>query len=543
MGFDPETCFRDMIGPEPVFDTVDEELNAEVIVVGGGIAGVSALRSSAEWGAKTLLFEKCSTIQGRSGAFGLIGFRDYNRFGCGTEEIKRKICAEIIKEGGNRGDYRIIRYWADHCAEDFEWYIQPMGDLYILKTTTDVPPEGVSYWLQSSRDPLPANYDPEREYYPSYPGVWQFRPGGHLPVLKKNYEAAVATGRVTSYFNTPVKTLLRQDGRITGVIAQGEDGKIYRATAEKGVILATGDYSGDEAMLNYYAPQSKYCPRIYGSRDRQGRKANTGDGHRMGVWAGGVLENPPHAVVSHHMGGPLGINAFLQLNAFGERFMNEDVGGMQLEHAIERLPGHYAWQFFDGAWPEHTPWYSILHGTVSHCFDKQDQREGKVNRTLNKMDGYTSVEDVEEEVAKGRLLKADTLEELIALTGLPFQTALTSIRRYNDLAARGDDADFGKKATRMFPLVKAPFYACKLTPAPLLVTVSGLCSDAGAHVLDANGKPIPGLYACGNVQGSRFGAEDPSMFPGTSHTIALTFGRLAGRSAATSQKIERANQQ
>ena len=88
----------------------------------------------------------------------------------------------------------------------------------------------------------------------------------------------------------------------------------------------------------------------------------------------------------------------------------------------------------------------------------------------------------------------------------------------------------------MFPVKKAPFYACKLTPAPLLVTVSGLMSDAEAHALDENGMPVPGLYVAGNVQGSRFGSEDPSMFPGTSHGMALTYGRVAGRNAAKEAK-------
>lgn len=147
------------------------------------------------------------------------------------------------------------------------------------------------------------------------------------------------------------------------------------------------------------------------------------------------------------------------------------------------------------------------------------------------MDGYTSVEDVEKEAESGKLLKADTLEELIEKMGLPMETTLASIARYNALCEQGHDDDYGKKPSRLFPVATAPFYACKLTPAPVLVTVSGLASDADAHVLDPDGCPIPGLYCAGNVQGNRFGGEDPSMFPGTSHTIALSFGRLAARNA------------
>ena len=530
--YDAEKALASIIGTEPEFDHIDQELSCDVIVCGGGLAGVSALRSAVEQGATAILFEKCKTVQGRSGAFGAIGFQDSNRFGRSLEEMRRLVTAEIIKEGGNRGDYKLVRYWADHSGEDLEWYIEPLEGLYILKTTTDTVPEGVTYWLQSSRDPMPANLDPDSDYYPSYPGVWQFRPGGHLPALKKNFETAMASGLAQAFFNTPVKKLIKENGRVVGVIAEDFDGKVIRATAKGGVVLATGDYSGDDDFMEFYAHQVSKNPRIYGSRDASGKKANTGDGHRMGVWAGAKLEDAPHAYVAHNMGGPLGINAYLQLDALGRRFMNEDVGGMQVEYRIERLPGRFSWQIFDSNWMHYTDDYSIIHGTVSHVFDKQAQKDGKVNPTLNNMDGYNSVEDVEKAVENGKLLKADTLEELIEKMGLPMETALDSIARYNALSAAGDDEDFGKKPSRMFPVVQAPFYACKLTPAPLLVTVSGLMSNADAQALDRDCMPIPGLYVAGNVQGSRFGNEDPSMFPGTSHGMALTFGRVAGRNAA-----------
>ena len=534
--YDAAAAFRTVIGEAPEFDRIDQELSCDVIVVGGGIAGVSALRSAVEQGITAILFEKCKTIQGRSGAFGAIGFREYNRFGRSFEEMCRHVTAEIIKEGGNRGDYRLVRYWADHSGEDLEWYIEPLEDLYILKTTTDPVPEGVTYWLQSSRDPLPENLDPDSDYYPSYPGVWQFRPGGHLPVLKKNFETAMDSGLAQAFFGTPVKKLLKENGRVVGVIAQNPEGNVIRCLAKGGVVLATGDYSGDDDLMEYYAPQAAGLPRIYGSRDVNGNRANTGDGHRMGIWAGAKLEDGPHAYVAHNMGGPLGINAYLQLDAFGRRFMNEDVGGMQLEYRLERLPGRFSWQIFDSGYPEYARDYSIIHGTVSHFFDKNAQQEGRVNPTLNNMDGYTSVADVEKAAESGKLLKAETLEELIEKMELPMDAALAAIRRYNELSRKGDDEDFGKKPSRMFPVLKAPFYANKLTPAPLLVTVSGLMSDADAHALGEDGLPVPGLYVAGNVQGSRFGSEDPSMFPGTSHGMALTFGRVAGRNAAEEAK-------
>ena len=112
------------------------------------------------------------------------------------------------------------------------------------------------------------------------------------------------------------------------------------------------------------------------------------------------------------------------------------------------------------------------------------------------------------------------------------QAALDSIRRYSELARQGADTDFGKRADRLFPLENGPFYAAQFKPAAMLGCMSGLDSDHHAHCLNAEGRPIPGLYVCGNVQGGRFAVEYPITVPGMSHSMALVYGRIAGRNAA-----------
>lgn len=77
------------------------------------------------------------------------------------------------------------------------------------------------------------------------------------------------------------------------------------------------------------------------------------------------------------------------------------------------------------------------------------------------------------------------------------KTALASIERYNKLAKDGYDADFGKKASRMFALENGPFHADKFECALLLVICGGLESDEDCHTFDENGNIIPGLYVAG----------------------------------------------
>lgn len=105
-------------------------------------------------------------------------------------------------------------------------------------------------------------------------------------------------------------------------------------------------------MRHYYAP---WTEEFMGGVD-------DGRGQLMGIWAGGWMELGPHAPMTHHMGGSLGVDSFLQLNMEGKRFMNEDVPGQNIAAEHTRQPvakdpelakaGVKAWQIFDSKWPE-----------------------------------------------------------------------------------------------------------------------------------------------------------------------------------------------
>jgi predicted oxidoreductase len=93
-----------------------------------------------------------------------------------------------------------------------------------------------------------------------------------------------------------------------------------------------------------------------------------------------------------------------------------------------------------------------------------------------------------------------------------------------------DDTEFGKRPELLFPIKKPPFYASKFGPAILAVT-GGLLVDTRLRVLDCEHRPIPGLYAVGNVAGGLYGIDYPTLIPGNSHGRALTWGYLAGKNA------------
>lgn len=528
----PAMTEEEWLGVPPEFDFFDEEIESDVIICGAGIAGVAAARAAAEEGATVILFEKSKTIQARSGDFGTIGSRVSARWGRDSKENISSVVADLMSASNYRADHRILKYWAEHSGEDLDWYIEAHPDLYISNYTLEPIPDGVKCALLPERYPLPKHYNEEEEYFRCYQLTCRFRPS-HYPVLKSNMEKAEASGRIRAYYQTPVKKLLREGGgKVQGVVAVDINGKIIKAAARNGVVLSTGDYSGNLDMLYYYCPWTRLNPTFFTSVDADNYYANTGDGHKMGMWIGAMMENNIHAASTHQMGGPFGISAFLQLNINGERFMNEDCDGQKLDNKICTIPGATSWQIVDGGWREQLPYMSATHGSTAYFINSEDIEKGIVSDKVDPGQGYASQAYLDAALTKGTTIQADRLEELIEKTGLPKETALKSIERYNELARKGVDLDFGKRASRMFPIEKPPFYATRFQPAPLFNVSSGLVSDHEAHCYDKNWNIIPGLYVAGNVQGNRFGVEYPVIVPGISHSMALTYGRLAGKNAA-----------
>ncbi|MCD8213534.1 MAG: FAD-binding protein, partial [Campylobacter sp.] len=155
---------------------------------------------------------------------------------------------------------------------------------------------------------------------------------------------------------------------------------------------------------------------------------------------------------------------------------------------------------------------------------------------------YISVKDLEE--MRG-VVKANSIDELAKALYPNDEKAqkqlLKTIERYNKLCDDGYDADFGKTPKRMFPVRHAPFYAGKMEIGASLVVMGGFTvNPQTGNVLDTNYNEIPGLYACGNAQGGRFVGDYPMVLAGTSHAMALCYGRLTGYEAAANAKGERA---
>jgi fumarate reductase flavoprotein subunit len=236
----------------------------------------------------------------------------------------------------------------------------------------------------------------------------------------------------------------------------------------------------------------------------------TGDGLKMGIWAGAAVEESPHCAMLHFNStnekpvihyrpvGMMNRGAFLYVNKLGERIIDESLSDEFIANIVLRQPGKSFFQVFDAKWVV-------------------DQ-----NRA-----------DVEKSVATGAVLQADTIEELAPKFGADGAVFRATVERYNELVKLGQDLDFGKKSNYMtIPVEEPPFYVCE-SPPDLLCVMGGFKRDADGQVLDNDMEVIPGLYAAGNITGSFWGDTYPMGFlGGISRSHALVFGRLAGLHAA-----------
>ena len=534
----------DWLGEEPDVQA-SETQDFDVVIIGAGLSGVCAARAAAEEGAKVAIVEKSSSFNCRSGEYALLNGSLNKRWGRENIVDEDVVVDRLMRECTYRNKRSILKKWASHAHEVMDWFIEAYPELTICDSTREAVTQeqfdkGI---LVPLAWPQPEHYDYRNEEFPTFPSSMEFRSSRKDQqgfIVEANLNKAVENGAQTFFGCFGTKLLKDSDGRVTGVIIRDaqNDNKYIQLNASKGVILATGDNSGDEKIMKHFAPEivEKKIANMGAMGmlgvDVEGKTVETGDGLRMGAWIGAKVQDF-HAPMTHHMGSGMGVTPFLQINKRGDRFMNECIPGQQLENQIELQKNRESWQIFDSNWPQQLPYMPAAHGGACYYEDYASEAEGPKNNTTYR--NYKSPYQLEAAVADGRAVKADTLEELVTKIypddTAAQQTALESIQRYNQLAKDGYDEDFHKPASRMWALENGPFYADKFTTALLLVCIGGLESDENCHTFDADRNVIPGLYVAGNVQGNRFATEYPIGLKGVSHSMAMYYGYVAGKNA------------
>lgn len=498
--------------PDPI--SVDSSRSADVVVIGAGMAGFSAACSAAEKGAKVVMLEKTGMANFRGIDYGAIGGSIQKSVGIDLTARKQDLLQEILRWGDHRGDSRVVKAWVDNSAEALDWAAEMLTS------------HGITI------APMPENMQviPNAWYEHFATDAFQIVPDEQLMAQgsEAGYEPPFAIGwakAFTAYaqelgveilFNAPAEQLVcAKDGSVTGVIYK-KDGQHTRIDA-KGFVLATGGYGADAEMLNAFVPN--HAEDVHNITTPA---HNTGDGIRMGAWAGASIDPAPHCPMYFDEGVegleympsiPLTRQPWLYLNDRGERFCNEDMPYAYVCRAHNAQPRHMKWVIWDAKWETDGPAMGMVV-----CKDFRSPLHNP--------------EEIAQFVAEGTILSSDTIEGLLAkMEGLDVDAAKASIARYNELCSAGVDTDFGKRAQCLSSITQPPFYGVH-TGTTLLVTMGGLEINENQQVLNSDKEPIKGLWAAGNCSGSFFFGDYPITVSGVSHGRACTGGRRAGQFAA-----------
>ena len=477
---------------------IRETVSADVIVIGAGVSGLTAAASASEAGARVIVLEKGETYHFRGLHNAAIASKLQKKAGIRVD--REKIIYTIMEFASYRNDQRLVKTWADNCDGVMDWLID-MAD-----------GAGVEVILDPTTKPW---------YFPNYPIIHVFLPERQESLVQMLRDHARAHG-TEFYWETPAVQLVREDkGRVSGVIGRNRRGDYIQFNAGKAVILSTGDYGNDPQMVRRYCSPPVRDLRVVYEPD-----VNTGDGHKMGMWVGAAIDDVPHcamiwdfAIFSHTGLFNLGRQPWLYVNLNGERFMNEDLPYGYECNQILQQPENLAWAVWDAKYDQEWP-----------------KMQSQCCKNMGPPTFLWDPGQLEEALENGNVLKADSIEGLIRQMGVPAETFRATVNRYNEMARKGKDEDFGKHPDRLTTLEKPPFYTCKMQSRRMVV-LSGLKINTRMQVLDTERNVIPGLYASGNVSGGFFGDSYPTTVPGLTHSRAWTFGRLAGLNAAAEKTV------
>lgn len=565
----PQPYYSSSVGwlPEkPVIDegSIKETKTYDVVVVGAGHAGTQAGLAAAEQGASVVVLEATPEDMYRplGGEMGVWNSK-YMQETFGLDEYN---LGDVIDEFQKRAlgyvNPKIIASYVNNSGEMFDNLVGILQETEEGAATLD----REVFFTHEQKDYATGA---ARTEYPIYCGGWrswcsdaQFQgeishetiqgvaSRSKLPIVAQCVRNKAAELGAEWLFGTEGIVLEQnEDGDVTGVIAKDPNGDLVRFVANKGVIVATGDFCNDPAMVWGLLPDiAEWYMRSGMSFEEAkenwfGFSGRTGTGHKMCAWAGGVLEELPGRGAMNQGGGttgPWGTGPFLLLNSEGERFCNE-ASSQTMKGNCARQPFGLMALFTDAKWEQSVCAAGVEHGGPNYGRPVYyEELADDMNCAAEAgAEGYPcrSVCIIERNTTD--VYSAQTIEELARILGYDEETIPTvveSINRYNELCYAGADSDFGKNVEAMIPVDEPPFFgvvgdnnACTSVG---LVTLCGMLTDDKQNVLDVNRKPIKGLYVAGNTLGGRYGLAYSTPTGGNSIGMALTHGRVVGKLVA-----------
>ena len=519
----------------------------DILVLGSGNSGVCAARKAAELGAKVVVMEKMSAAEYRPLGTDMAYVNPKCYLEQGGDPIDPiEVLNEWQRRSYNRSDPALIRQYVLRSGECCDW-------IRAIVPHTELEEFSVYHNYPNGRDRAVM----EISGYKSFPGAISYRDfnnvlgAGHNNsawprILSYSIKRAREIGAEWLWATEAVVLTQNKQGDVTGAVGKTAEGEYIEIKARKGVILATGDYSGNGPMVSALNHEIRELAEIAGQDLRamltKVTSLRNGIGHRMGIWAGGVMEPGPRASVNFGNGiripsMPMGGN-YPAFGNDGKRFCNESIvvfGGQG--HMMRRPAGERICCITDAKWEENLRHQGYEHNTSSSTCP----RENVITRTDMQNykpgpEGFDVHEFTCERMHTQRIFAADTLEELadyMGYIGANKQGLLAEIEKYNQMCHQGKDTDWGRDPGLLNPIETPPFFgSVTVTRSDRIMTgmvqLSGLMVNSNQQVRRKDGSLIGGLFAIGNCCGGRYAVQYPTPLAGNSIGIATTLGMVAG---------------
>jgi len=353
---------------------------------------------------------------------------------------------------------------------------------------------------------------------PHTPRVWHQLEGfGKEGLIKPLYEKAVADKKIRIFLETPVKSLVMEEGRAAGVAAEDKDGETVRAKS-KVVVIASGGYQDNKEWVERYCKSGFISPMVP-SKQTGGPIQMAWDigaePHDLGVMQSFVY------VSGEELNSQLlvaGVQPHLWINQLGERFTNESLCWKfpLAGNALARQPKELAYCIFD----EKTKNYMKEKG-IQFVYGELFDILGKLSDIDN---------EIKRGEKEGKVFQGSTLKELAEKIEVDVATFQSTVEEYNACCDKNYDFIFGKNRKSLQNIKEPKFYAIKLTLAAFM-TNGGIKINHKTEVLNKQHKAIPGLYAAGCCAGGLLGDTYEVSTTGGSLGFAVNSGRMAGENA------------
>lgn len=458
------------------------ELEADLVVVGGGSAGLSAALSAEQKGLSVILLEKSAMLGGHtalSGAYTLVtGSKIQEELGV-TDDSAEKAYADIMANGGDKSVPELLKLYSEKMGEATDWSLDYVGAKAPDKLT-----------------PLAENGVDRALIYD----------GGGADLID-SFANKLEETEVDLYLDTEATALMTDGDEVIGVEAKSKDGKTYKIKAES-TVLATGSYGARDDLLPERLKDFVY----YGASLADGKGmlmaeeagADTVNMGYVELFENGVEWKPGIAKSTYNGSMAAWDVSGILVDLDGKRVVNERGPGIAIVKKQEEQENSTLFLLMDQATFDSFSDNITGYGISQEMLDAWVENNGEENPIF----------------AKG-----ESVEEVAETVGVDVEGLKGTIETYNEYVEGGEDKEFGRSAEYLKEEIgEGPYYLVEQKPR-YATTLGGLLINTDLQVINTSGQAIKGLYSVGDTAG---GVRGDDSIPGSDVGWAITSGYLIG---------------